>query len=150
MNSRLIVVLFALWVAPSAVVGADSQPCERETKALMTTHTPWQKLSKVADALPPKCFAGYFAEGISDAIVRKMGMDWAGFIETLSHEPEGDKFFALILKSINSTLNPDDIQVIIKLAVRSCPLALKQRCDAIAIQAKAALADYHPPIVEQP
>jgi hypothetical protein len=150
MSARLIAVVLALWLTPLAVVRAESHPCEREAETLMTTQTSWQKLSRAADALPPKCFAGYFAEGISDAIVRKMGMDWTGFIETLSHEPEGDKFFALVLKSINSTLNPDDIQVISRLALKSCPSALQLRCNAIAIQAKTALADYHPPKVEEP
>jgi hypothetical protein len=131
-------------------VRAESHPCERETEALMTTQTSWQKLSRAAAALPPKCFSGYFAEGISDALVGKMGKDWAGFIRTISHESEGDKFFALILKSINSTLNPDDIQAINKLALKSCPATIERRCNAIAHQAKAALANYHPPIVAEP
>ena len=150
MSARLIVAVLALWLAPIATVCAEGHPCERETKALMRTQSSWQEISRAAGALPAKCFAGYFAEGISDAVVRKMGMDWAGFIKTLSHESEGDKFFALVLKSINSTLNPDDIQVINRLALKSCPTALQMRCDAITNQAKAALADYHPPIVEKP
>jgi hypothetical protein len=140
------VAIFALMCVlhlPSA--RAAEQPCEKQTGPLMTSKSSWNAIYKTAVALPSDCFDGYFGEGISDVMVRKMGHDWLGFIRILSRHQEDAKFFSLVLKSINATLNPDDIVTVYKRARTSCPAALQEKCNEITARSKAALADYDPP-----
>jgi hypothetical protein len=110
---------------------------------LMDIKSTWGDIYGAAIALPPACFDGYFAEGISDTIVRKMGQDWSGFLTLLAAHPKDAKFMSLVLKSINSTLDPKDIRVADRLAKSSCRATLRNQCGAISKQAAAALADYN-------
>jgi|SRR6185503_4820443 len=98
----------------------------------MTMATSWPAIFRAAAFLPAGCNDGYFGEGISDRI--------------LAAHPKDDKFFSLVLGSLNATLDPDDIQIVNTLARKSCPATLSKRCAAISKRAKEALADYEPPI----
>lgn len=141
------IVLFLLLSVHMFTANAEDGPCVAEAKPLMTLKTPWTEISKAAVALPADCFDGYFGEGISDTIVRKVIRDWSGFLKELTkHSSSDDKFFLLVLKSLNSTLNPDDIESFSKLAQESCPRNLTSQCDAILNQARKSLADYDAPV----
>lgn len=114
MNRLLVSAILACTLAlPRTTVGAEPapRPCEAETRALMTMKSSWPELYRAAGALPDRCFDGYFAEGISETIVRKMGQDWAGFIAVLSAHPADERFMSLVLRSINDTLDAKDIKV---------------------------------------
>jgi hypothetical protein len=111
----------------------------------MDIKSTWGEIYKAAIALPATCFDGYFAEGISDTLVRKMGHDWSGFLGLLAAHPKETKFMNLVLRSINATLDPKDIRAVDRLAKSSCRAALQDHCRAISKQAAAALADYVPP-----
>lgn len=113
--------------------------CEAETKALMTLKSSWPQIHDAAVVLPGRCFDGYFAEGISDTIVRKMGQDWAGFIAILSAHPADERFVSLVLRSINGTLDPKDIKAAAHRATTECPDQLKKRCASILEQTAEAL-----------
>lgn len=131
--------------ADSSVISLGD-PCDKAADPLMTVTSAWPEIYQAAADLPAGCFDGAWAEGISDTIVRKMGDDWSGFLRMLVAHPHNEKFFSLVLDSINATLDEEDIQAINKLAATSCPLELSQRCAAITKRAKEALADYDPPI----
>lgn len=144
--TRTLVVLtlmFAFGLLP--VVCAADQPCETQTKPLMTPRSSWSAIYNASIDVPSDCLNGYFGEGISDTLVRKMGHDWPGFLAVMNRHHEHKKFIDLVLKSINATLNPEDIVVVYKLARTSCQAVRQHECDAIAAQSKAALADYDPP-----
>jgi hypothetical protein len=146
MNWPLLWLTLVLSVQPFMILSAAEQPCINETKPLMTTKTSWADISRAAATVPSDCFAGFFGEGISDTIVRKSVADWSGLLEVLAKQHSAnDKLFGLVLKSINSTLNPDDIKALKKLAEESCPIGVKKRCGAISKQAVKALADYSAP-----
>ncbi len=117
-------------------------PCEKETNSLMSISTPWAGMFNAAIELPPNCFDGYFAEGISDAIARKMGKDWNGFMRILQHNAQDEIFFSLVLQSINATLNPDDIHAVNQLAKTSCIKEAYEKCLAISNQIKQVLDEY--------
>jgi hypothetical protein len=112
----------------------------------MAITSSWQEISRAAASFPTGCFDGYFGQGISDTIIRKMRADWPGFLELLAAQPRNKKLFSLVLNSINATLNPDDILAVNHLALNSCTSKLRKDCNAISRRAKAALADYDPPI----
>jgi len=146
---RTAIALFTLTVMLNArsALGAENQlhPCEAETAKLMSIKSTWQEIYKAAIELPPHCFDGYFAEGISDTLVRKMGQEWSGFLSLLVTHPKESKFTKLVLRSINATLDPEDIRAVDRLAKSSCRAELRNYCHAISKQAAAALADYDPP-----
>jgi hypothetical protein len=146
-HSRSLALLIA-WVAASATSHAE-HPCEAETAPLMTMTSSWESMVGAADALPKECFDGYFAEGISDTIVRKMRADWPGFLKTLDSHPQNKKFLHLVLISLNATLDPGDIQAVNHFALSSCPSKYSATCSTISQRAKAALAAYDPPILPQ-
>jgi hypothetical protein len=108
----------------------------------MNLKTPWSEFYRAASVMPDECFDGYFSEGISDTLVRKMGQDWSGFTEVLLKRKNTKKFFALVLRSINATLNPDDVDVIEKLSKGSCPSELRRHCDAIETQIGVAKKEF--------
>ncbi|MBI4590834.1 MAG: hypothetical protein HY725_18580 [Candidatus Rokubacteria bacterium] len=107
----------------------------------MTMQSSWPELYRAAVALPTRCFDGYFAEGISDTIVRKMDEDWAGFTAVLSTHPADERFMSLVLRSINATLDPKDIKIAGQRATSECPDTLKIQCDAILQKAAEALRE---------
>ena len=131
--------LFCLLLVPA--IAQAQRPCEAETAALMTQKSSWEDMHRAARVLPPHCFDGHFAEGISETIVRKMREDWPGFLVLMAKHPRQDAFFELVLRSINPTLDTADLKELDALAHKSCPAAQRARCDAIAREAAAALKD---------
>ena len=135
--------MFLLLCFGVVTASAEDRSCENESKPLMTLKSSWATISSAASTLQPQCFTGYFGEGISDVIVRKSVADWAGFVgELAKHKTPHDGFLELYLRSLNSTLNPDDIKAVSKLAKESCPRSLTTQCSAIWDRSQAALADY--------
>ena len=138
--NRLAILACALALSHPAMAAEPApRACEAETKALMTLKCSWPQLYDAAIALPSRCFDGYFAEGISDTIVRKMGQDWAGFIATLSAHSADERFMSLVLRSINGTLDPKDIKAAAHHATTECPEKLKKQCASILKEAAEAL-----------
>jgi hypothetical protein len=143
--TRAIAVVLVLGVvsASTGVRGQDKVwPCEHETEPLMKLETSWQALYRAASSMPDKCFDGYFAEGISDTLVRKMGREWSGFTTLLIKHKDNARFFGLIIKSINATLNAEDVDAIERLSKYSCPARLQKQCDAIQVQIGEARKDF--------
>jgi hypothetical protein len=128
-------------------VCADDRPypCEAETAKLMKITSSWNEIYKSAIALSTTCFDGYFAEGISDTIVRKMRKDWRGFLVVLTKHGNESKFMKLVSDSINATLDPNDIRAIGYLAETSCLPEIRNQCRTISNQASTALSEYDPP-----
>jgi hypothetical protein len=140
---RALGLLLLMMSVQAFVARAEDRPCIKETEPLMTTKATWTDISRAAAAMPPACFDGYFGEGISGTIERKSTKDWAGFVKELTkHSAPDDRFLVLVLRSINATLNPDDIKAMSKLARESCPSSLKGPCAAILVRARIALAEY--------
>jgi hypothetical protein len=144
--SRSLLLFLMIALLHVLAVNAKNEPCVDETKLLMTIKSSWSDISKAATAIPEDCFDGYFGEGISDTIVRKSTKDWPGFVKELTkHKAPDDKFLLLVLRSLNATLDPDDLKAFEKLAHESCPNSLKMQCGSLVEQARKALADYDTP-----
>lgn len=114
-----------------AIHDVDNYPCVKETAVLMEIASSWPQLYEAARVMPNHCFDGYFAEGISDTLVRKMGQDWQGFVSQLNRKGSGDHFLPLVLRSINETLMRDDVEKVKGLAETSCPRDVGGECSVI-------------------
>lgn len=140
---RLLAITVLTLSIPGVVLAEQSgdHPCEKETAALMEIKSPWSEMYRAAQIMPDRCFDGYFAEGISDTLVRKIGQDWPGFIALLRKEKDTG-FIPLVLKSINETLNPNDVAKVKELAQRSCPRDVSSKCAALLKQIDGAFGEY--------
>ena len=134
-------IVLAAFLAPFSVYGGGSESavprCEAETSVLMTTQSAWAELASAANALPERCFDGYFAEGISDTLVRKLATDWEGFLAVLDGKPSNGPFMNLILRSINESVDKKDIDSITTSAKERCPRRHEASCSAIIGRAGA-------------
>jgi len=146
LNTVFASLLLALLCVAHPVYGAENsgRRCEAETAQLMNLESSWSDFYKAAIALPPICFDGYFAEGISDTLVRKMGQDWQGFQTILTKHSNESRFINLVLRSINATLDPNDIRTVDRLANTACNVKIQNHCRSISREAAAALAEYDP------
>ncbi len=134
-----ISVLFFLFIATSlSAQELTHYPCEDETRPLMSLTTSWDNILKAGNNLPKNCFDGYFAEGISENLVVKIGNDWEGFIKLIETHPKHNKFTQLVLSSINSTVLPKDL-LLIKQKASNCCSMFKNLCSAIVKQSRLAL-----------
>jgi hypothetical protein len=129
-------------MAAAAADAADTHPCERETAALMDVHSSWAQIYSATHKMPEKCFDGYFAEGISDTLVRKAGQDWPGFISLLRQHPDDNRFLSLVIKSINETVDPDDVLRVKLLAEHSCQKQASGKCSAILRVVDSGFGEY--------
>ena len=145
MFRMLVIFILAFSTLPS-VAAAEAEPCVKETQALMSINSSWLQLYREASVLPVRCFDGYFAEGVSDTIVRKMGKDWPGFINVLAAHRNNKRFFSVVLDSINATLGADDVETVFKLSQQSCPSTLAPKCKAISQRATETLTEINEPI----
>lgn len=147
LNTVFASLLAAFLCVAHPVYGAENsgRPCETETAQLMNLESSWSNVYKAAIALPSICFDGYFAEGISDTLVRKMGRDWQGFQTILTKHPNESKFINLVLRSINATLDPNDIRTVDRLANTACNVRIQNHCRSISKVAATALAEFDPP-----
>ena len=144
MFRKLAIFILAFSTLPS-VAAAAAEPCVKETQALMSINSSWPNLYREASVLPVGCFDGYFGEGISDTIVRKMGEDWPGFIKVLAAHRNNKRFFSVVLDSINATLGADDVEAVYKLSQQSCPSKLASKCKAISQRATETLIEINEP-----
>ena len=137
---NLIIFSIILFISQATLSAENVEYlCEAKTTKLMSVKSTWKELYRAALKLPPNCFDGYYAEGISDTLVRKMGQDWSGFMNILMLHAKEPKFMNLILNSINATLDPDDIKIVDGLAQHHCLAKLSRQCSNISKQAAAAL-----------
>ena len=135
-----IIFFIILQISPSTYGG--KYPCTPETSPLMSIESSWPELYIASVELPEECFDGYFAEGISDTLVRKMGIDWPGFLQVLKTHSENQKFIGLILRSINTTLNSEDVRTVDKLAKDACIEELREYCTAISKKTEKTLKEF--------
>ena len=88
------------------------------------------------------CDDGAIAEGYSESVVRLLADHWAELHE-LARVAESDPGFRkFVLKHIDATVNPDDLEKINKQAGAKCPTGLQALCGDLASKATAALTKY--------
>jgi hypothetical protein len=88
-----------------------------------------------------QCDYGYIAEGTSDTIVKLLAYKWED-TRQLEKLTERDKDFEVwMLKHINSTVNSNDLDLIIKNSKNECPTDGNKFCKRIENAANQALQD---------
>lgn len=75
-----------------------------------------------------ECMDGYFGEGVTDAVVKRLATHWNDVFELkplFEHTPNFESF---ILYNINSSADEDDLLRINELSLKSCPEGMSNFC----------------------
>ncbi len=121
----------------------EDQPCVKETKALMEIKTSWDEIFNSLKELPFGCFDGYFAEGISDTIARKIGKEWKAFFTSYSSFKNDPRVNIIIFGSLNASLNTEDLKNIVRLSQNNCPEGQDKICNILGSKAETALDEIY-------
>jgi len=136
-----LALLLILSFASSVSAVEDNQPCVEETRALMNVSSSWEAILKSMQDLPVSCFDGYFAEGISDTFVRKLGAEWDSFHLIYPQFKNNPQVNEIILKSFNATVLSKDLEKIIELGKNRCPNNKNNICNTLTDAAKKVLSE---------
>lgn len=135
------IVIFFIIYRSAIADEAESFPCAKETEILMSDSSSWESLMDSLDKLPNSCFDGYFAEGISNTVAVKLVKDWPGFFASYSGYKAKASVNNLLIRSLNASLNPDDLEAIVLLANSECPKEHARICSKMSAGAKTALRE---------
>jgi hypothetical protein len=87
------------------------------------------------------CDDGGIAEGYSDAIVRLLARRWPTLSELQPLVSAHRNFHDFVLRHIDATADPRDLDKIISKAATSCPVKAQPLCGEIEKQAREALRE---------
>jgi hypothetical protein len=88
----------------------------------------------------PKCDDGWYAEGISDLVVKSTAVDFVKVIEKIRSNRDL-KFF--LKRHIDATADWNDLDKITFNAANSCPEGMKAQCEEIGQVSSAASKEAH-------
>lgn len=86
----------------------------------------------------PQCDDGSIAEGNSEAVARMLVDKWQETAKLQSLIDHDSKFEEYVVKHVDSTLDTDDINQIMKLSSESCPAESKVLCNKLIAAAQNA------------
>jgi hypothetical protein len=146
-------VAFALFLSAFCVGYAQDSPCaDPEAKQALTeadTLRSWDSLYK-SFRLYRNCDDGAIAEGYSESVARILVDHWDTLPRLAELAKKSDKFWHFVLKHVDATENPDDLQKIKLNSIRRCPAGLRLVCGDLGRAADSAIKDLAPEQREPP
>ncbi|MBN1664413.1 MAG: hypothetical protein JW943_12500 [Deltaproteobacteria bacterium] len=88
-----------------------------------------------------ECDDGYFAEGVSDFVVRALAKNWHTLPMLQREVIRDSQFTDFVLKHIDSTGDNADLRIITKKAKTHCPAKHQRLCHEIKKRAEIALQE---------
>ena len=83
---------------------------------------------------------GFYAEGYSGAVVGVLTKNWPDLKNLQSLTTVDEQFRMFVLKHVDSTADPDELNQILRNTRTNCPAGLKELCHAIEVRAVVAIA----------
>ena len=145
---RIRLCLLPVFLVPAALALAqdafDEQfsKCDEASAPMRTIDTTWEQMSVAGDNLPFGCFDGYFGEGISDTLVRKLSTEWTGLFPAVPRRNHKNGFTKILLESISSVAELTELKTVFELSRVSCPATWEALCKEINHRAKTAIETY--------
>jgi hypothetical protein len=90
------------------------------------------------------CDDGAYAEGYSDFIVQSLAKYWNRFDELVSLNKKDPSFKKFILKHIDATTDPEDLDLLLKNVRQRCPATSVPFCKELEKAALSALESMEP------
>ncbi len=143
MRRRLLSTIALMTMSASCAVG-QSVPCSAtdsknaldQADRLRT----WQTLYRTYKRYD-QCDDGGIGEGFSESVARILADHWRTLPQLSSLVKRDAGFRRFVLRHIDATLNPDDVNKIISKANASCPVGLGSLCNDIKKNAAIALKE---------
>lgn len=88
-----------------------------------------------------QCDDGYISEGVSDAVARLLALKWSDVGQLVQVADKDEKFEIWVLSHVDSTVNDDDLNLIIKKAKDECTEKNRTFCKKIESAARLALQE---------
>jgi hypothetical protein len=132
------VILLLLVTILANASGADD--CYDKADQALTDLRIWQDLRFWYESYPG-CDDGYFAEGISDFVVRSFSNRWDTLPALQAEITKHPGFKGFVMNHIDATADEDDLKSTVKNAKAKCPSNLRPLCDEIQQKAQRALKD---------
>lgn len=130
------VILFLLVAIPTNASAADL--CyDKADRALVSLKT-WNDLRLWYENYPG-CDDGYFAEGISDFVVKSFANHWQTLPALQVEIMRNPGFKGFVMNHIDATTGGDDLRMTVSNANTKCPFDLRLLCGEIEKNAGVAL-----------
>jgi len=137
--------IIAICAASPAIAQETPAGCtitDQEFVSQLSTMNNWKTIYAVFKRNFPGCpDDGMFAEGYSDVIVRALAKRWNDSRELKSLTDRDPAFRAFVLRHIDATTDPDELNQALKNARTKCPVGASRLCKEVATNATAAIKE---------
>ena len=115
---------------------AEAQRADLEADKLRTWDALYKSYKRYAH-----CDDGAIAEGYSESVARILVDHWKTLSELVSFSKNDAKFFHFVLRHLDATLNPTDVEKIKANATDQCPTSLQATCVDLRKKAESTLKE---------
>jgi len=136
---RIFGIIILLFVIIATSANAADLCREKADSALKNLKT-WQDL-RLWHENYLACDDGYFAEGISDFVVRTLAKKWESLSALQSEIAKNTKFKDFVIKHIDATTDENQLEMVIENAKLKCPSKLQNLCNEIRNNAQTSLKE---------
>lgn len=142
-NHLATLTIIAICAASPAIAQGRPAVCtitDQEFVSQLSTMKDWKTIYAVFKTNFPGCpDDGMFAEGYSDVIVRALAKRWNNGRELKILTDRNPAFRAFVLRHIDATTDPDELNQALKNARSKCPVGASRLCKEVARIATAAI-----------
>lgn len=137
-------ILIALMLI-STYVSAEARECSLEEQQWLDKELPllnsWQRIHASFTRNVPECDDGFFAEGYTEAVVKMLSVRWPSISELKALKSKDPKFFAFVLKHIDSSADGNDLKQIRANAQQRCAPENRDLCSVLENAAERAIQE---------
>ena len=138
----LAVLLLVVLALP---VSAAEATCPLSYQRWISNELPslksWGALHKSFRKYVPRCDDGFMAEGYTEAVVVLLAKRWSSVHELAAVAKRDPSFSKFVLRHINASADPDDLNRIKEQAATQCSSKHKALCSAVHGAAVKAIED---------
>jgi hypothetical protein len=140
MGGKLKTLFIAVCIVTMATTAIAADVCyEKANTALLGLKT-WSDLRSWFENYSA-CDDGYYAEGISDFVVKSLAKQWATLPFLQKEIAKNSKFKSFVLNHIDHTTDANDLRAVLGNAENNCPSDQQSLCKAIETNAETALKE---------
>jgi hypothetical protein len=137
---RFLVIIFLLIAIISSNVHAGNNLCYDKADTALTNLRTWNDLRLWYESYSG-CDDGYFAEGISQFVIRSLAKQWNTLTFLQREIKRNTKFKDFVLKHVDATGDDNDLMIIVTNCKDKCPAKLRLLCKEIENNTQTALKE---------
>jgi hypothetical protein len=139
----LVTLLSVLFIAPAFAVGTT---CTLNDEHWLSQELPrlksWKAVHESFQKYTPQCDDGFFGEGYTEAVVVLLSQHWSSLPKLAAIAKRDPKFEDFVLRHINASADPDDLNSLLTQSATQCPQGHKKICVSIHTAANLAIKEW--------